>query len=148
MFQIDYEKMLEENRRIKESLKYATELKDRAEIEAERLKQLYNTKMQEVSLKLEKRAEAEKARINSLDINKDQQFKTIKNLEHLIDKYKDEHKSTVAYFTKLVLHLNTENQRYKDENFELKKEIRRSGIVNQPPERQKTSKDKSKDRGK
>lgn len=148
VFQIDYEKMLEENRRIKESLKYATELKDRAEIEAERLKQLYNTKMQEVSLKLEKRAEAEKARINSLDINKDQQFKTIKNLEHLIDKYKDEHKSTVAYFTKLVLHLNTENQRYKDDNFELKKEIRRSGIVNQPPERQKTSKDKSKDRGK
>jgi predicted AlkP superfamily phosphohydrolase/phosphomutase len=142
--------MLEENRRIKDSLKYATELKDKAEIEAERLKQLYNTKMQEVNMKLEKRAEAEKARIEAIDNNKDKQFKIIKNLEQLNEKWREEHKSTVAYFTKLVLHLNVENQRYKDENLELKKEVRRSGIVNQPPERQKTStnKSKSKDRGK
>ena len=99
--------------------------------------------MQEVNLKLERRAEAEKARIESLDSNKDKQYQIIKNLEQLNDRYREEHKSTVAYFTKLILHLNNENQYYKDSNLELKKEVRKAGIVNQQPEKQKSSKEKS-----
>lgn len=68
VFQTDYDKMLEENRRIKDNLRYANQEKDKADLEANRIKQLYNAKMQELSKKMD-----------ALNLSKRENFDTQEN---------------------------------------------------------------------
>ena len=133
--QDDYEKACDDNRHTKEMLKITREEKDSFELEASRIKQLYNTKMNELNSRLSKRDEDERLKHEAIENNKDKNYKVIKNLENLNDKWREEHKSTVAYFTKLVLHLNQENQLYKDANLDLRKELKRAGIQSKVPDK-------------
>lgn len=103
--------------------------------------------MNELNTKLMQKEEVERERNEKIENSKNGQLKVIKNLEALNDKWREEHKSTVAYFTKLVLHLNQENQQYKDANLDLRKELKRAGIASkvvEKPSREHKSKDRVK----
>ena len=148
MYKSDYDKLAEDHRRLKENFRISKEDKDKADLEANRIKQLYNTRMQELQQKMDKKADYERDKLENIQNERDKHLSIIKSLEALNEKWRDEHKATVAYFTKLITHLNQENQQYKDQNLELKKEIRRSGKSPLVPEKQKSTREKSGSRGK
>lgn len=102
--------------------------------------------MQEMQVKMDKKVEYERDKHQSKLNDKDKLLKTIKTQEILTDRLKDELRNTVEYFNKLILHLNQENQQYKDQNLELKKEIRRGGKSSMVPEKDKKPVGKSKSR--
>lgn len=145
----DYNKSSEDYRRLKDTQRLSVEEKEKAELEVNRVKQLYNTKMQELEEKMKKHEDFEREKYSSKQLDIDKHLKIIKSLEILNEQWRGEHKSTVQYFHKLVLHLNQENQMYKDQNLEFKKEIKRGGgkLSVIPEKDSKTgSRSKSKDR--
>jgi hypothetical protein len=127
MFKNDFDKLAEDHRRTKENYRVSREDKENAELECNRLKQLYNTKMQDLQKKIDQHNDDDREKTYAIQGEKDKLLRVIQNLENLNEKWKDEHRSTVEYFTKLVMSLNQENQQYKDQNLEYKKELRRGG---------------------
>ncbi|CAI2359728.1 unnamed protein product [Moneuplotes crassus] len=127
-YKSDYDKLSEDYRRTKESYRVEREEKENCELEMLRIKDLYNTKMQDLQKRLDKHQTDETEKNESVLTERNNYLKIIKNLEHLNEKWKAELNSTVDYFSRLVMSLNQENQQYKDQNLELKKEMKRKDI--------------------
>jgi chromosome segregation ATPase len=147
-YKSDYEKLVEDFKRTKDNLRAVNDEKEKAELEVNKVRQLYNVRMKELQQKIQKKEVSEKEKFEIKQSDLEKHMKIIKNLEILNEKWRDEHKSTVSYFHKLVLHLNQENQQYKDENLEFKKELKRSGKYPMYPEKDLKSGGRSKSKDK
>lgn len=84
--------------------------------------------MQDLQKRLDKYNEEDREKNEVVQSERNNYLKMIKNLEGLNENWKNELNSTVDYFSRLVLSLNQENQQYKDQNLELKKEMKRREI--------------------
>lgn len=124
----DYERLLDENKRMREVTNSLREDKDAAVSDLARLKSFFQTRLAEVSdqantkvanlealmLEMRERHKAYEERAYSLMVSQEQ----------ITEKWREEHRKSVHYFERVVSSLQVENNHLADQCVELKGRVR------------------------
>ena len=124
----DYERYFEENKRLRELLNQVRDEKESALSEVNRLKIVFSARLNEVNDECNvKVAHLENLNLESRERHKgyeEKAYAVMIKQEQIAEKWKDEHKNTVAYYDRSLKALQIENRHLSDKVVELRGQVR------------------------
>lgn len=114
----DYDRYFVENKRLREMVNTIRDEKDTAISELNRLKVIYHDRVNELADDCNiKIAQLENQLLETKEKNRSSEegaYEVMVQQEKIVDKWKNEHKSTCEFFEKSLKHLEVENRMLKD----------------------------------
>ena len=120
----DYERYFDDNKRLREHLNQLRDEKESALAELNRQKIVFHNRVNEINDECNvKVAHLENLLLETKEKHKcyeERAYQVMTSQEKITEKWKDEHRNTVAYYERNLKHLQIENRMLSDKVIELK----------------------------